>query len=123
MQLLSNPEDARRVADRIVRCVAESFDGEKPSGLIIVPGTAPKKAEIKRRTERCYEWLLILKSDCGYGTERALDEMGNALRAELRGEKYEPPRPTRSWGAGAPRLMEGEAPAQPSENIRIGDGS
>ena len=51
----------------------------------------PTHAEVKRRFEICMKWAITFRGDLKWGIQRIVDELANALRAELLGQAYSPP--------------------------------
>lgn len=96
----ADPAKLMQVFDSITRAVARSFEDDRQnSGIILLSGLNPSEAEIKRRTEICYDWFVRLRGDCSYSTRKALDYLPKALRTTLDGAIFEPPPATNSWGS------------------------
>lgn len=55
--------------------------------------------ERSRRAEILAHWFRILR-DLGHSTERAMDDLGRALRCQLDGTEYRPPPKHRVWIPG-----------------------
>jgi len=92
MDLVKSPADAVRVFKTICATLERSFkEDERTMGR----GFREKiqtQTEIDRRTEILCEWFRTLRYECGYSTSRALAVLPDALRAELNGGTFEPPR-------------------------------
>lgn len=52
----------------------------------------PTRQEIRTRFEICIKWAKVLRGDLKWGVQRIADEMVNVLRAELCGQRYQPPK-------------------------------
>lgn len=85
------PEQLARVVGGTAEIVGASF---------LVDGATMTRNEIKRRTEICAKWTLILRKDLGWSIERCLDELPRALRCDLDGIPYAPSREGRSTWSG-----------------------
>lgn len=96
-----NPMQIMQVFDTVTKTVLDSFERDRSeSRIVLLSQISPTTAEVKRRTELCYDWFLRLRNDCHYSTRKALDYLPRALRSELDGIVFEPPPATNSWGSG-----------------------
>lgn len=50
------------------------------------------QAEIRSRSGIMLKWYRTMRCECGYSHQRAIDHLYKALRAELDGGKFEPPK-------------------------------
>jgi len=57
--------------------------------------------EVRRRTNILCKWFGILRNECSYSTSRALDTLPLALRTELNGGDFEPPKAEGSYSQAA----------------------
>lgn len=92
--LLKDPENFVRFAGRISKTVLGSFDHD----LIIRPQIT--QAEIRERTLKSYDLFIMMRTELHYSTQKALDVLPTALRAELDGTPWKPSKPDRGWAAG-----------------------
>jgi hypothetical protein len=97
--LIRQLPDLQQLQSKLETVIQESFvqDALRVPGKQIV-GT---KAEIKHRTEICLKWFRVLRGDMGYTVDKALDFLSLALRKELDGESWEPPKDVTAWGPDA----------------------
>lgn len=96
------PGRLRMMLDAIVETVGASFvaDTKPINGVIDTDRVKMPLEEIKRRTEMCAKWMMILRRDYKWATHRVLDELPKALRCELDGIPYTPTREGRAtWAA------------------------
>lgn len=92
-----NPSLLRRASRAFVDALARSFaEDEKRMGAAFT-ARINTESERKRRAAILAKWYRILTGDERYSPQHALDEMGRALRAELDGTPYAPPRANRLW--------------------------
>lgn len=96
-ELVKDQATWQRVLTSITRTVQRSFHEDRSRRSIVLLCEVPSDAEIKHRTNICYDWFCTLRADCGYSTERALDALHKALRATLDGVVWEPPPALRGW--------------------------
>lgn len=97
-KLVKDEAAVRRVFEGIVRTVEASFvvdhDRAQRAGQRF---TAFTEDEIRRRSNVCYDWFMVLRGDLKYGTEHAIDTLALALRADIDGIDFVPPPADRSW--------------------------
>lgn len=96
-ELVKDKAAWKRALVSITETVRNSFREERQRRRVVLLHEVPTDAEIKRRTNICYDWFCTLRADCHYSTERALDTLPKALRATLDGADWEPPAPIRGW--------------------------
>lgn len=84
----------------IVRIVRRSFavDVIRAERALVKP-PAPTRSEVRRRTNIVYSWVAVMRNECGYSISRCLDVVGEALRASLDGNDYEPAPADRAYAA------------------------
>lgn len=63
----------------------------------------PTQTTIEERFKICEKWIRIMRGDCGYSLDRTLDFLPRALRTELDGGSFEPPKAGVGW---SPELLE-----------------
>jgi hypothetical protein len=94
--LVKSDDDLRRVFETLEGVIWRSFAEDvrrNPFGY-----TKPTVSEVKRRFKICENWIRHARGDVGYSLEQTLDLMGHALRAELDGKAFDPPKPgSRIW--------------------------
>jgi len=93
----------RKVCACIERIIKASFAADRASRIVLLVTANPTEAEVKRRTNICYDWFARLRVDLHYSTERALDTLPRALRATLDGEAWDPPPAERAWSPAETR--------------------
>jgi hypothetical protein len=81
--LLNSKADLQTVTATIHDLVAISF--------ITHPVAHRTEAEIRRRGGVLIEWFRVMRKDKGFSQSRTLAMLPYALKAELSGEKWEPP--------------------------------
>lgn len=88
-ELARKPEDLRLVFVGVQTAIKNSFkqDGDR-GGIINLTDS-----EMRNRFAICEKWFRIMRGDCGYSVERAVDFLPRALRCELDGVAFEPPKP------------------------------
>ncbi len=91
-ELVRSPRDAYGVMKAICTALEKSFaEDEKRLGS----GFRSKiqtQAEVDRRAEILCKWFRTLRCECSYSTDRAKATLYAALRTELDGGKFEPPK-------------------------------
>jgi hypothetical protein len=92
LEIAKNKQQAQRVFLAITKVVETSFSQD----LIIRPQVT--QDEIKRRANLCYDWFLVMRTDLGYSTSKALSMLPKALRCSLDGTPFEPGPADRSYG-------------------------
>lgn len=92
--LLKNPRRFEQVVRRIASVVKASFNQD----VIVRPYITD--AEVKERTELCYDLFIQMRVDLHYSAHKALDVLPTALRAQLDGTEWRPSDPARSWVGG-----------------------
>lgn len=97
MEILQ-PRQIQEIVARFPQIIGDSFKEERRSKLILLPSEKVTAVEVKRRTDICYDWLMIMKVDCHLSLAQAMDALPRALRATLNGDEWEPPNVGRSWG-------------------------
>jgi hypothetical protein len=93
-ELVKRKEDLKRVFTGISKALSISFEQDKkehPLSFVITD------AAIKERFSICEKWFRIMRGDCGYSVDRAVDYLPVALRTELDGGQFEPPKTEVSW--------------------------
>lgn len=48
------------------------------------------RAEVKRRFDLCVKWFKVMRMDHKFSIDRAVSQLGTALRAELDGKPFNP---------------------------------
>lgn len=91
-EVVKDAATARRVILAICRALAASFAEDKKRLGESFRKKIQTAAEEKRRADICGKWFRILRAECGYTTSRALSTLDIALRAELDGGVFEPPK-------------------------------
>ena len=104
-QVLSSSafERVQIVIGLVVRLSFAQDAERRKSAVIIMPGTTTvrvTRAETTRRAKIVYDWFMVMRQDCHYSSQKALDMLPRALRATLDGEDWEPPPAERSWSPG-----------------------
>lgn len=94
--LVKSDADLARVFEALEGTIWRSFAEDirrDPFGY-----TKPTLDEVKRRFKICENWIRHARGDVGYSLEQTLDLMGQALRSELDGQPFNPPKPgSRIW--------------------------
>jgi hypothetical protein len=98
--LLRNPADLPRVFWRLESVIANSFKEDRARGGVITL-TGASSAEVKRRYAICEKWFRVFRGDLGWSLEKTLDFWPVALRKELDGETWEPPKGDTGWAPSA----------------------
>jgi hypothetical protein len=101
--MLQNREQFQSVLRAFVAIVAESFRTDKnrlqSDTILLAPGYTPTQAEIKARTDMCYDLFMAMRHDLHWSTQRSIDTLPVALRTELDGGKWQPQEHRHAWGA------------------------
>lgn len=87
-ELTKRPEDLQRVYKGLMATIANSFKQDGDRGSII----NLTDTEFRRRFQICEKWFRIMRGDCGYSVEKTVDFLPRALRCDLDGESFEPPK-------------------------------
>lgn len=96
--VLNNERQLKHVQQGIIEAIRRSFiEEERRAGKYEVKPQATRD-EVKRRTTICYNWFLAMRAECGYSVQRAIDMLPTALRSELDGDNWVPPKLEKSWG-------------------------
>lgn len=74
--------DLGRITIGIYEAISQSFEEQKMRN--------PTREEVKRRFGICINWAKTLRGDLKWGLDRIVDTMGDVLRTELMGTKFEP---------------------------------
>lgn len=94
LDLNTQPALFRKVASRVQDVVWSSF-GEDARRALRSPNITIN--ETRRRVAICEKWIRIMRGDLNYTWEKALDMMGLALRADLDGKHFTPPKADEAW--------------------------
>lgn len=87
------------VMQAIEKAVSDSFDFQKPSGVLWLPGVGePTQAEAKHRAKMCIEMIRILRGDLRWGVQRIVDRLPSMLTKRLKGEEWNPEKERAMWG-------------------------
>jgi hypothetical protein len=97
-ELVRKPEDLRRAAATFIQVISDSFAQDQARSLLTVLKT---ESELMRRFKICEEWFRVMRGDCGYSCDKALDFLAVALRSTLDGIAFEPPKKDASWSPDA----------------------
>lgn len=94
--IMSSDDDLRRTFEALEGTIWRSFAEDirrNPFGY-----TKPTMNETKRRFKICENWIRHARGELGYSLEQTLDLMGQALRCELDGVSFDPPKAgSRIW--------------------------
>lgn len=93
-QLVRNPNDLKRIFLAINSSIANSFEQDKARSPLVLIVT---DHEVRRRFKICEKWFRVMRGDCGYSIDRTLDFIPLALRNELDGVMFEPPKSDVGW--------------------------
>lgn len=98
--LYNNKKQLIQAINEFAACVEKSFaDDEKNMGRGFVEKTR-NQTEEKRRVDILGKWYRTLRKECGYSHDRAIGSLYTALRAELNGDEYNPPKAVGLYSAG-----------------------
>jgi len=101
--MLQNKAQFQFVLRAFVQIVADSFKTDQnrlhSETILLSPAYNPTRAEIKARTDMCYDLFMAMRHDLHWSTQRSLDTLPVALRTELDGGKWEPQTNRQAWGA------------------------
>ncbi len=81
--LFGNGNDLGTLTRGVTEAVGKSFSQQSMRN--------PSHDEIRRRFTICMKWAKVFRGDLSWGMQRIVDELPNALRAELLGTSYSPP--------------------------------
>lgn len=99
-ELFDSPKNIDRVRVAITQAVRRSFVRDQVTATILLPSVAaPTRDEISRRTNICYDWLIVMKGDMGYSTRKACALLDDALTATLENKQWEPPAADRAYAS------------------------
>jgi hypothetical protein len=87
-ELARKPGDLKQVFLGIQSTILNSFKQDGDRGTLVVL----TDAEFRNRFKICEKWFRVMRGDCGYSVERAVDFLPRALRCELDGVDFEPPK-------------------------------
>lgn len=87
-ELVKRPEDLKFLFKSLAAVIGNSFKQDGDRGSII----SLTDTEFRRRFKICEKWFRIMRGDCGYSVERTVDFLPRALRADLDGTEFEPPK-------------------------------
>lgn len=91
-EFVKDPNTGVRVVNAICKALADSFaEDERRLGKAF-RRQIQTETEVRRRADICGKWFRTLRAECRYSTDRALSVLGDALRAELDGGIFEPPK-------------------------------
>ncbi len=91
-ELVRSPQDAYGVMEAICSALEESFNEDERRMGSSFRSRIQTQAEVNRRTDIMCEWFRTLRCECSYSTDRAKSVLGTALRTELDGGKFDPPK-------------------------------
>jgi len=91
-EMVKDPRTGLEVANAICKAIASSFAEDEKSLGKTFRQKIQTEAEVRRRADICGKWFRILRAECGYSTARAIATLADALRAELNGGTFEPPK-------------------------------
>jgi len=103
--LINEPNGLDRVLNGMRKAITLSFKHDlerNESAAARVSATNPSKLEVKRRSDICIKWFRILKGDLHWSLDKAVDFLPVALRNELDGRLWEPPKHVSAW---APEML------------------
>ncbi len=103
--LVRNPADLQRVFLAVNSAILNSFEQDKARSPLVFIVT---EHEVRRRFKICEKWFRVMRGDCGYSVDRAVDFVPLALRTELDGGTFEPPKGEGGW---APSVLKRDIPA------------
>jgi hypothetical protein len=95
--LTDDDAQMRKVVNGFGRLLARSYQEDKLKYGVEFIRRMMTENEKKRRANILAKWFRYLRGDCQFSIDRALDECGHALRAELDNKKYDPPPKRRLW--------------------------
>ena len=90
--MVKDPSTAVRVMKAICKAIGDSFAEDQRRLGKSFREKIQTEAEVKRRADICGKWFRILRAECGYSTSRAISTFDEALRTELDGGVFEPPK-------------------------------
>ncbi len=93
-ELLNSKADLQRVTATIHDLVAISFTE------VCYPVNHRTAWEERRRGQILLKWFGILRRDLGFSLSQTLETLPYALKAELQGKAFEPPKPGRLHRVG-----------------------
>jgi len=91
-ELVRSPREGYGVYAAICAALEQSFREDERRLGSSFRERIQTQAEVRRRTEILCKWFRTLRADCGYSVSRAKATIGQALRAELDGGNFEPPK-------------------------------
>ena len=104
MELCTDKRQAYRVFKSICASIERSFAFDEENMGKAFRQKVETQHEIGRRTDILCKWFRILRCECAYSTSKALTYLPVALREELNGGKFEPPK---AEGSYAPDALQG----------------
>lgn len=99
-----NRATAYRVMRLFERTLERSFDEDEDRHGKAFRQKVQTQAELKRRADIMARWFRTMRGELGFSVSQVEAELHRALRSDLDGVGYEPPRAGRLYGAA-----EGEA--------------
>ncbi len=91
-------DDLKLVFTGISKAISLSLEHDKKEHPLSFVAT---DATIRERFAICEKWFRIMRGDCGYSVDRAVDYLPVALRTELDGGSFEPPKTGTGWSPSA----------------------
>lgn len=91
-EMVKSPQDALRVRNAICKALEASFAEDENRLGEMFRRRIQTEAEVRRRADICGKWFRTLRAECGYTTSRAISVLDQALRTELDGGTFEPPK-------------------------------
>lgn len=92
LEIVKSPAKALEVVNHICAELAHSFKVDEKRMGKSFREKIQTQAEVERRTDILCDWFRTLRCECSYSTDRALAVLGTALRTELDGGTFEPPK-------------------------------
>lgn len=92
VQLIKNPIDGYNLRNAMCKALQKSFDEDEKRMGSSFRNHIQTQHEVKRRTEILCKWFRTVRAEMGYSTDRAISILYPALRTELDGGVYEPPK-------------------------------
>jgi hypothetical protein len=105
LESIIEKKELPRIFKAFTDAVKTSFDTDKGrvQSQILTLASNPTQAEIRDRTNMCYDLFMVMRGDMKYSITRTLDMLPKALRVKLDTGHWEPP-PTECGSWGLPKV-------------------